>query len=64
GETGELVDFFDVDGLVDRVSAVLDDPDRRAALGEAARAEMVARYDLQTVCLPRQIDWVKGLAAF
>ncbi|MEL6648921.1 MAG: glycosyltransferase, partial [Pseudomonadota bacterium] len=64
GETGELVDFFDVDGLVDRVSAVLDDPDRRAALGEAARAEMVARYDLQTVCLPRQIEWVKGLAAF
>jgi glycosyltransferase involved in cell wall biosynthesis len=34
----------DVDALVDRISALLDDPARRAALGRAARAEVVARY--------------------
>ncbi|MEL7012936.1 MAG: glycosyltransferase family 4 protein [Pseudomonadota bacterium] len=61
GETGLLVDFFDVDGLVDRVSALLDDADQRKALGEAARAQMIAQYDLKTICLPRQIAWVEGI---
>ncbi len=62
GETGVLVDFFDSDGIVDRVSALLDDEDRRTALGTAARAKMVEHYDLRTICLPRQMEWVKGLA--
>ena len=62
GETGELVDFFDSDGIVERVSALLDDEDKRTALGTAARAEMVEHYDLRTICLPRQMDWVKSLA--
>ena len=31
---------------------------RGARLGEAARATVLARYDLQTICLPRQLDWV------
>ncbi|MEL7395943.1 MAG: glycosyltransferase family 4 protein [Pseudomonadota bacterium] len=61
GETGQLVDFFDVDGLVERVSALLDDPDRRLAFGEAARAEMIAKYDLKSICLPRQIAWVEDV---
>ena len=61
GETGQLVDFFDVDGLVESVSALLDDPDRRLAFGEAARAEMIANYDLKTICLPRQIAWVEDV---
>ncbi|MEO0381342.1 MAG: glycosyltransferase, partial [Pseudomonadota bacterium] len=62
GETGELVDFFDVDGIVDRVSALLDDEDRRVSLGQAARTQMVEHYDLRSICLPRQMEWVKGLA--
>ena len=61
GETGQLVDFFDVDGLVEKVSALLDDPDRRLAFGEAARAEMIANYDLKSICLPRQIAWVEDV---
>ncbi|MEM7731372.1 MAG: glycosyltransferase [Pseudomonadota bacterium] len=62
GQTGELVDFFDTDGIVDRVSTLLDDEDRRIGLGQAARAKMVKEYDLRSICLPRQMDWVKNLA--
>ncbi|MBV2358875.1 glycosyltransferase [Thalassococcus sp. CAU 1522] len=62
GKTGVLVDFFDRAGLTEQVCALLDDPARRAALGRAAREFAIAQYDLKTVCLPRQIDWVTRLA--
>ncbi|WP_111735242.1 glycosyltransferase family 4 protein [Roseovarius amoyensis] len=62
GETGRLVDFFDGDALVGRVCELLDDSDQRRALGSAARRHMVENYDLQTICLPRQLDWVNRLA--
>ena len=61
-ETGRLVDFFDVPKLVDEVCGLLDDPDNRARLGANARAFAQANYDLQTVCLPRQLEWVQTLA--
>ena len=61
-ETGRLVDFFDVPKLVDEVCGLLDDPDHRARLGANARAFAQANYDLQTVCLPRQLEWVQTLA--
>ncbi|MBB4285552.1 glycosyltransferase family 4 protein [Roseospira goensis] len=61
-ETGVLVDFFDVDGLADRVTHLLADAPRRRRLGQAARAFARATYDLKTVCLPRQIAWVEALA--
>ena len=62
GETGQLVDFFDPKALAQQVIALCDDPVKRAGLGAAARAFAVANYDLQTRCLPRQIEWVQGLA--
>lgn len=61
GVTGELVDFFDADALADTIGQLLADPERRARLGANARAYAVANYDLKTVCLPRQVAWVKGL---
>ena len=61
-ETGRLVDFFDVPKLVDEVCGLLDDPDHRARLGANARAFAQANYDLQTVCLPRQLEWVQTLS--
>ncbi|MCZ7676913.1 MAG: glycosyltransferase [Roseovarius sp.] len=61
GETGRLVDFFDGDALVGRVCELLDDTDQRRALGAAARRHMVESYDLQTICLPGQLDWVSRL---
>jgi len=62
GETGRLVDFFDRQGLVDEVCALLDDPYQRKRLGERARALVRERYDLETVCLPKQLAWVETLA--
>lgn len=61
-ETGRLVDFFDTGALVDEVCALLDDAAARGRLGRAARELIRSRYDLQKVCLPRQLDWVETLA--
>ena len=52
GENGLLVDFFDTAGLADAVDRVFESPDRLAPLRDRARATVVARYDLNTVCLP------------
>ncbi len=60
-DTGRLVDFFDVPGLVREVCDLLADPAARARLGANARAFAQANYDLKTVCLPRQLQWVQGL---
>ena len=60
-ETGWLVDFFDTGALVEEVCALLDDAGARQRLGRAARDLILARYDLQNVCLPRQLAWVEEL---
>ena len=60
-ETGRLVDFFDGDALVDQVCDLLEDGAARKRLGDTARKMIRAQYDLQTICLPRQIDWVKDV---
>ena len=41
-----------VAGLAETVARALADPRAACALRERARADVVARYDLQTVCLP------------
>ena len=60
-ETGRMLSFFDSRALADRVCDLLDRPDERAKLGAAARAFAKATYDLKTVCLPRQIEWLRDL---
>ena len=60
-ETGRLVNFFDVQKLASEVCGLLDDPEERARLGANARAFAQTNYDLQTVCLPRQLAWVQTL---
>ena len=60
-QTGRLVNFFDVSKLTNEVCALLDDPKSRARLGKNAREFAKANYDLKTVCLPRQLQWVQGL---
>lgn len=62
-ETGRLVDFFDAPALAREVSRLLDAPQERQRLGENARQFARANYDLNTVCLPRQLDWFAALAA-
>lgn len=63
GRNGLLVDFFDRERLAATVAGVLEDPARYASLREAARRSVVQRYDLSTVCLPRQVALVESLAA-
>ena len=60
-ETGRLVDFFDVNALTNEVCALLEDPAARARLGANARAFAQDNYDLKTVCLPKQLQWVEEL---
>jgi len=63
GKTGVLVDFFDAPGLAQSIHALLEDPKKRLALGKAARHYAQKNVDLKSVCLPKQIKWVKGLCA-
>lgn len=60
-DTGRLVNFFDVAGLVQEICGLLESPQLRARLGANARAFACQNYDLKTVCLPRQLAWVEGL---
>jgi glycosyltransferase involved in cell wall biosynthesis len=63
GETGLLVDFFDVEGWAKTVSDALAKPADYAPLRTAARRHVLARYDLQSVCLPRQLKLIGAVAA-
>ena len=60
-ETGRLVNFFDTKALIQEVCYLLSNPAERARLGTNARKFAQAHYDLQTVCLPKQLAWVEGL---
>lgn len=62
-DTGRLVSFFDAAALSGEVCALLDDQAMRERLGANARAFAQANYDLKTICLPRQLQWVEELAA-
>lgn len=59
GRNGQLVDFFDEDGLADRiVGALAHDNDN---IRSAARQTVIKRYDLHTVCLPAYLGLVRTL---
>ena len=60
-QTGRLVDFFDTVALAKTVCEVLENPQEAQRLGENARAFAQANYDLQAVCLPKQLAWVNTL---
>ena len=62
-ENGRLVPFFDRKALVDEICGLLAVSEDRKRLGEAARKTAQERYDLRKHCLPRQIEWVRQLAA-
>ena len=61
GQTGRLVDFFDGVALAKVVNELLNDTDQAEYLSKNARVFAQQHYDLQTVCLPRQLAWVEGL---
>lgn len=61
GDNGVLVDFFDIEGLVNKADSLLDDKELRLKLGAKARESVIKKYDLHTICLPAQIQLVEGL---
>ena len=63
GVNGELVDFFDTNGLVAAMIRLLEQPAERARMGAAARQKAQTHYDLTRVCLPRQLAWATAIHA-
>lgn len=63
GQNGRLVDFFDVKGWSAALIRAMADPRADDPLRRAARDTVVARYDLQGICLPLMIAYVESLGA-
>jgi glycosyltransferase involved in cell wall biosynthesis len=61
-DNGVLVSFFDVGALADAVLTLLGDEATRRKLGESAREFAIKNYDLESICLPKQIKWVLELS--
>jgi glycosyltransferase involved in cell wall biosynthesis len=60
-QNGVLVDFFDHQGLAQSVIDLFKNPLKRAQLGQLARKTICHSYDLNTVCLPKQIALIESL---
>ena len=61
GRNGLLFDFFDTKQLAERVDEALSHSDGMQALREAARQTVLERYDLHSLCLPKQLDLIRCL---
>jgi glycosyltransferase involved in cell wall biosynthesis len=61
GVSGLLTDFFDVDGLVRKVSGLLANRADYQPMRARARETVVRHYDLKRVCLPRQVKILQDL---
>lgn len=62
GQTGLLVDFFDAHQIATTVADALQRRSELVALRRAARQHIVQGYDLQTHCLPAQVDLLRSVA--
>jgi glycosyltransferase involved in cell wall biosynthesis len=61
GVNGRLVDFFDVQGWSAALIDALARPEAFDGLRAAARQTVLERYDLRSVCLPKQVDLLTRL---
>jgi glycosyltransferase involved in cell wall biosynthesis len=61
GENGYLVDFFDGDGLANRIGEILYEADAHDHVRAAARTAAVAGYDLDAVALPAYLALIERL---
>lgn len=62
GVTGRLVDFLDVKAWSAVLTDALANPDRHQPMRDAGRKLVRARYDLRSVCLPRQVELLTRLS--
>jgi glycosyltransferase involved in cell wall biosynthesis len=63
GENGLLVDFFSPKALSETVCRARDDRDLAGKLRKNARATIVANYDFESICLPRQVELIEQVAS-
>jgi glycosyltransferase involved in cell wall biosynthesis len=63
GDNGLLVDFFDFQGIAEKIDAVLEHPDRMQAIRDRARRKIIDEYDLKTVALPSYLKLIDALVA-
>jgi glycosyltransferase involved in cell wall biosynthesis len=63
GDNATLVDFFDVEALAERIATAVAGKGDAVSdrLRAAARQTVIARYDLNTVCLPAYLDLLRSL---
>ena len=61
GRNGVMVDFFDQSALVEAIAQLVEQPEAARKLGEQARRDVAARFDLNSVCLPQQLKLVNSL---
>jgi glycosyltransferase involved in cell wall biosynthesis len=60
GVNGLLTDFFDAPMLAERIAHALGQHHALTGLRNQARATVVQKYDLATVCLPHAVAWTLG----
>ncbi|MCZ8150296.1 MAG: glycosyltransferase, partial [Roseomonas sp.] len=63
GKGGLLVPFADPAAIAAAVLGVVAEPDAHAQLAEGGRQAIVARHDLYSICLPRQLELIERVAA-
>lgn len=63
GKTGQLVDFFDSDGIADRVTAALRKPQQFRRMRERAREVAVSRFDFAGALSPHWMRLFEDLVA-
>jgi glycosyltransferase involved in cell wall biosynthesis len=61
GENGWLVDFFDTDGLADRIEEALRGGDAVNRMRLAARRRAIGEFDLKRICLPAYLALLRKL---
>jgi glycosyltransferase involved in cell wall biosynthesis len=63
GENGWLVNFFQPQALAERLLAVLEKPSDYHHLGQAARRDVVAKFDFKSVAFPAFAKFLDQVAA-
>lgn len=61
GRNGLLVDFFDYENIATTVAEVVNNPDRYTQIRAAARQTVIDGYDLNRICLPRQVELIERM---
>ena len=60
GENGKLVDFFNYTALSKAMIDALENPQAYENMRKNARRTIVEGYDLETICLPRLVEFVES----